>query len=165
MLYATLSYVLFVFCCNSAPLQEVCTILSDEVQVRLKHWQKEHFPKSQLPLQASKKPKQYEQEFEQAQKVWAKRLKKMQQHRKEYYHACKMERYSLVQVQNSKSELSGNTENVSVRVKPLQLVSINARRRHLFLVFSVGLCLRLCICYRVATTFRIATALSGNTVI
>lgn len=88
----------------------VRNVLMEEVQTELKHWQKENYPKTQLPLQTVKISKQFEQEFEQAQKPWAKRSKKVHHCKKEYYQACKTERYLQVQVQNAKSELSGNTE-------------------------------------------------------
>ncbi|VDP70146.1 unnamed protein product [Echinostoma caproni] len=86
--------------------------MTDEIQPGLKHWQKEHFHKTSLPPQSLKESKQFEQEFDQAQKPWAKRMKKVNQCKKEYYQACKMERSLQVQVQNAKNDPNGTPEQL-----------------------------------------------------
>ncbi|KAF6772072.1 hypothetical protein AHF37_09193 [Paragonimus kellicotti] len=90
--------------------QSVRNLLIDEIQTGLKHWQKEHFHKTPLPPQTLKESKLFEQDFEQAQKPWAKRLKKMTQCKKDFHQACKMERSLQVQVQNAKTDPSGTPE-------------------------------------------------------
>ncbi|CAL8107199.1 unnamed protein product [Calicophoron daubneyi] len=92
--------------------QDVRNTLIDELQTGLKHWQKEHFHKTPLPPQGLKEAKQFEQEFEQAQKPWAKRLKKVSQAKKDYHQACKMERSLQVQVQNAKNDPAGTAEQL-----------------------------------------------------
>ncbi|CAH8491824.1 unnamed protein product [Heterobilharzia americana] len=92
--------------------QNVRNILIDEIQTGVKHWQKEHFHKSPLPPQSLKETKQFEQDFEFAQKQWSKRLKKVHTTKKEYYQACKTERSLQVQVQNAKSDPSGTAEQL-----------------------------------------------------
>nr|CAH8829777.1 unnamed protein product [Trichobilharzia regenti] len=90
----------------------VRNILLDEIQTGLKHWQKEHFHKSSLPPQNLKETKQFDQDFELAQKLWAKRLKRAHCTKKEYYQACKTERSLQVQVQNAKNDPSGTAEQL-----------------------------------------------------
>ncbi|KAA3675672.1 protein kinase C and casein kinase substrate in neurons protein [Paragonimus westermani] len=92
--------------------QSVRNLLIDEIQTGLKHWQKEHFHKTPLPPQTLKESKLFEQDFEQAQKPWAKRLKKMTQCKKDFHQACKMERSLQVQVQNAKTDPSGTPEQL-----------------------------------------------------
>lgn len=90
----------------------VRNILVDEIQTSVKHWQKEHFHKTPLPPHALKEAKQFEQDFEMAQKPWAKKLKKVHSNKKDYYHACKNERSLQVQVQNAKNDPSGTAEQL-----------------------------------------------------
>ncbi|KAK4472567.1 hypothetical protein MN116_003807 [Schistosoma mekongi] len=92
--------------------QGVRNALIDEIQIGVKQWQKEHFHKSSLPPHTVKETKQFEQDFEIAQKQWSKRLKKVHTTKKEYYQACKTERSSQVQVQNAKSDPSGTAEQL-----------------------------------------------------
>ncbi|CAH8447596.1 unnamed protein product [Schistosoma turkestanicum] len=92
--------------------QSVRNILIDEIQTGVKQWQKERFHKSSLPPQTLKETKQFEQDFEMAQKQWSKRLKKVHTTKKEYYQACKTERSLQVQVQNAKSDPSGTVEQL-----------------------------------------------------
>lgn len=93
-------------------LKNVRNILIDDIQTGVKQWQKEHFHKSSLPPQTLKETKQFEQDFELAQKQWSKRLKKVHTTKKEYYQACKTERSLQVQVRNAKSDPSGTAEQV-----------------------------------------------------
>ncbi|OON18481.1 hypothetical protein X801_05665, partial [Opisthorchis viverrini] len=90
--------------------KSVQTQLIDELLTGLKHWQKEHFHKTPLPPHGLKEAKLFEQDFEQAQKPWAKRLRKVYNGKKEYHQACKMERSLQVQVQNAKNDPSGTPE-------------------------------------------------------
>ncbi|THD27934.1 Adaptor protein pacsin [Fasciola hepatica] len=97
--------------------QDIRNVLTDEIQPGLKHWQKEHFHKTSLPPQSLKESKQFEQDFDQAQKPWAKRMKKVNQCKKDYYQACKMERSLQVQVQNAKNDPNGTPEQMEVDPK------------------------------------------------
>ncbi|CAH8468992.1 unnamed protein product [Schistosoma rodhaini] len=100
--------------------QNVRNILIDEIQTEVKQWQKEHFHKSSLPPQTLKETKQFEQDFEIAQKQWSKRLKKVHTTKKEYYQACKTERSLQVQVRNAKSDPSGTAEQDDKKLKKTQ---------------------------------------------
>ncbi|TGZ75812.1 hypothetical protein CRM22_000178 [Opisthorchis felineus] len=102
--------------------KSVQTQLIDELLTGLKHWQKEHFHKTPLPPHALKEAKLFEQDFEQAQKPWAKRLRKVYNGKKEYHQACKMERSLQVQVQNAKNDPSGTPEqqDESNKLKKMQ---------------------------------------------
>nr|QQY02457.1 protein kinase C/casein kinase substrate neurons (antigen EG13) [Cryptocotyle lingua] len=97
--------------------KSVQTQLIDELLTGLKHWQKEHFHKTSLPPHTIKEAKLFEQDFEQAQKPWAKRLRKVYHGKKEYHHACKMERSLQVQVQNAKNDPSGTPEQLDENPK------------------------------------------------
>lgn len=97
--------------------ETVCSILLNEIRACIKHWQKEHFQKSSMPPQTLKQSKQLEQDFEQAQKPWAKRLKKVVQARKDYHHACQTERSLQVQLQNAKTDPSGAPEQLEADSK------------------------------------------------
>lgn len=92
--------------------KSVQTQLIEELLTGLKHWQKEHFHKTPLPPHGLKEAKLFEQDFEQAQKPWAKRLRKVYHGKKEYHQACKTERSLQVQVQNAKNDPSGTPEQL-----------------------------------------------------
>lgn len=92
--------------------ESVRDILMKEIHGCLKHWQKDHFQKSPLPPQTLKQCKQLEQEFEQVQKPWAKRLKKVVHSKKDYHQACQTERSLQVQLQNAKTDPAGAPEQL-----------------------------------------------------
>ncbi|KAL5109092.1 Antigen EM13 [Taenia crassiceps] len=101
--------------------------LLNPVQLGIKNWQKEKFHKSSIST-TIKEVKNFDSEFENAQKNWYKHYKHVNRCKKEYFHACKAVRSLQVQVQNAKNEPFGTTEQQAQRTKELRKLEDKLRK-------------------------------------
>ncbi|KAM7535300.1 hypothetical protein Aperf_G00000100373 [Anoplocephala perfoliata] len=85
--------------------------LINPVQLGIKNWQKENFHKHSISS-SLKEVKNFDSEFETAQKTWYKNYKQVNRCKKDYFHACKVVRSLQVQVQNAKNEPFGTPEQL-----------------------------------------------------
>ena len=102
--------------------QNIAASLINPVQSEIKNWQKENFHKSSISS-SIKEVKNFDSEFENAQKTWYKQFKQVNKCKKDYFHACKVVRSLQVQVQNAKNEPFGTPEQVCVCILIRRLIS------------------------------------------
>ncbi|VDM24647.1 unnamed protein product [Hydatigera taeniaeformis] len=96
---------------NAELHSNIASGLISPVQLGIKNWQKENFHKSSIST-TIKEVKNFDSEFENAQKNWYKHYKHVNRCKKEYFHACKVVRSLQVQVQNAKNEPFGTPEQL-----------------------------------------------------
>ncbi|CDS43172.1 protein kinase C and casein kinase substrate in [Echinococcus multilocularis] len=101
--------------------------LINPVQLGIKNWQRENFHKSSIST-SIKEVKNFDSEFENAQKTWYKHYKNVNRCKKEYFHACKTVRSLQVQVQNAKNEPFGTPEQQAQRGKELRKIEDKLRK-------------------------------------
>nr|Q07839.1 RecName: Full=Antigen EG13 [Echinococcus granulosus]AAA29053.1 antigen [Echinococcus granulosus]AAA29059.1 EG13 [Echinococcus granulosus] len=101
--------------------------LINPVQLGIKNWQRENFHKSSIST-SIKEVKNFDSEFENAQKTWYKHYKNVNRCKKEYFHACKTVRSLQVQVQNAKNEPFGTPEQQAQRGKELRKMEDKLRK-------------------------------------
>ncbi|GAU98838.1 hypothetical protein RvY_09928 [Ramazzottius varieornatus] len=73
------------------------------IQNEVRRWQKDNYHKSMMSLTLKQK-KEMDEEFKKAQKPWAKKLKVVEQCKKEYHVLCQKEQSAIVRQHNAKND-------------------------------------------------------------
>ncbi|XP_013409648.1 protein kinase C and casein kinase substrate in neurons protein 1 isoform X2 [Lingula anatina] len=92
--------------------------LVNDVNPKIKNWQKEHFHKT---LTGMKEVKEMEEHFRKAQKPWAKRLDKVVKAKKDFHTACRNEKSTSIQANNALADSSmSEDQKKKIQVKAEQ---------------------------------------------
>ncbi|KAI8780801.1 protein kinase C and casein kinase substrate in neurons protein 3 [Biomphalaria glabrata] len=104
--------------------------MMDDVHTKIKFWQKENYHKSMMHF---KETKEFEDNFRKAQKPWAKRLAKVVATKKDYHVACKTEKSTANQENNSRADSSVSQEQLKKlqdKLKKCQQEVENTREKY-----------------------------------